>query len=737
MLKALAVTLLATTAIHTAFAQPLAYPETRKGDQVDTYHGVKVADPYRWLEDDNSPETKAWVEAQNKVTFGYLDKLPERDKLKQRLTELWSYERFGMPFKEGGRYFWTRNDGLQAQDVLYTAASLTDEPKLLIDPNTLTKDGTQALAAYTVSPDGKYIAYAISVGGSDWRDWRVREIETGKDLADAVKWSKFSSASWTRDGKGFFYNRYDAPKEGDELKGVTAFPKVFYHRIGTAQDQDTLVYERPDNKELGFGAQATPDGKYLLISVWRGTDRKNDIFWMPLGANGEYASGKLMPLLEGFKAQYILAGNVGQTFYFRTDEAAPRGRIVAIDLDKPDRSAWKEIVPQSKDSIDTDHQVGAMSVDAAYLVNNQIVVNYLKDARNAVRIFSLDGKVVRDVKLPGLGSAKGFAGKPTDTETFFLYADFTSPSSSYRLDLATGTVTLVKRPKVAFDPDQFEVKQQFFKSKDGTRVPMFIVHKKGLKLDGSNPVWLYGYGGFNVSMTPGFSASRVPWLERGGVYVMVTLRGGGEYGKAWHEAAIKAKRQNAFDDFVGAAEWLIANKVTSKGRIAINGGSNGGLLVGAVMNQRPDLFGAAVPEVGVMDMLRFHKFTIGWAWISDYGSADNADEFKTLYAYSPLHNLKAGVKYPATLIMTADHDDRVVPAHSFKYAAQLQSLVAGKPDAAPALIRIQTKAGHGAGKPVQKVIEERADVLAFMINALGAGTPIAAPGRSVGAGISR
>lgn len=721
MFRALVLTMTLTLSLPatTVSAQPLTYPDTRKADQTDTYHGVSIADPYRWLEDDNSPETKAWVEAQNKVTFGYLDKLSERDKIKQRLTELWSYERFGLPFKEGGRYFWTRNDGLQAQDVLYTAASLGAEAKVLIDPNTLTKDGTQALAGYTVSPDGKYIAYAISVGGSDWREWRIREIDTGKDLAETVKWSKFSVTSWTRDSKGFFYNRYEAPKEGDALKGLNAFPKVYYHRVGSAQEQDLLVHERPDNKELGFSAQATVDGKYLVVSVWRGSDRKNDISWMPLGGNGEYAGGKLTPLFEGFKAQYVLVGNVGKTFYFRTDDAAPRGRVIAVDLDNADRKAWKEVVPQSKDSIDTDHDIGVVSVEAAYLVNNQIVVNYLKDARNAVRVFSLDGKVVRDVKLPGLGAAKGFVGKPTDTETFFLYADFTSPSSSYRLDLGTGEVTLLKRPKVAFDPAQFEVKQQFFKSKDGTRVPMFIVHKKGLKLDGSNPVWLYGYGGFNVSLTPGFSASRVPWLERGGVYVVVNLRGGGEYGKAWHEAAIKQRRQNAFDDFIGAAEWLISNKVTSKGKIAINGGSNGGLLVGAVMNQRPDLLGAAIPEVGVMDMLRFHKFTIGWAWISDYGSADNAEEFKTLYAYSPLHNLKSGVKYPATLIMTADHDDRVVPAHSFKYAAQLQAVVAGRQDAAPALIRIQTKAGHGAGKPVQKIIEERADVIAFMLNALG------------------
>jgi prolyl oligopeptidase len=702
-----------------AGADSISYPTTRKIEQVDTYHGVKVEDPYRWLEDDNSPETKAWVEAQNKVTFAYLDKLPERDKIKRRLTELWSYERFGLPFKEGGRYFWTRNDGLQAQDVLFTAASLKHEPKVLIDPNTLTKDGTQALAAYRVSPDGKYIAYAISAGGSDWREWRVREIATGKDLNDAVKWSKFSRVTWTRDGKGFFYVRYDAPKEGDSLKGVNAFPKVFYHRLGAAQDADVLVYHRPDNGELGLDTRATDDGKYLLITVWHGTDRKNDLFWLPLAADGGYQPGKAQPLIDGHNAQFFVAGSVGSTVYIRTNDAAPRGRVIAVDIANPAKSAWKEIVPESREAMDTDQSVGSLITEAVNLVNNQLVVSYLKDARNAVRVYSLDGKLVREVKLPGLGSVKGFLGDANDAETFFLYADFASPSSSYRLDLKTGDITLVKRPKVAFDPNQFEVNQKFFTSRDGTRVPMFIVHKKGLKLDGSNPVWLYGYGGFNVSMTPSFSASRMPWLELGGVYVLVNLRGGGEYGKTWHEAAIKAKRQNAFDDFIGAAEWLIANKYTSKGKLAINGGSNGGLLVGAVMNQRPELFGAAVPEVGVMDMLRYHKFTIGWAWASDYGSAENAEEFKTLFAYSPLHNLKQGVKYPPTLVMTADHDDRVVPAHSFKYAAQLQSTISAQKDAAPALIRIGTKAGHGAGKPVQKVIEERADVLAFMFSALG------------------
>lgn len=699
----------------TVAAQALSYPETRKADQVDTLHGVKVADPYRWLEDDNSPETKAWVEAQNKVTFGYLDTLPQRDALKKRLTELWNYERFGLPFKEGGKYFWSRNDGLQAQDVLYVADNVEGPGRVLIDPNTFEKDGTSSLAAYSVSPDGKYVAYAKSGGGSDWRDWRIREVETGKDLPDLIKWSKFSIASWSRDSKGFFYSRYEAPKEGDALKGVNVFPKIFYHRVGTSQDQDVLVHERPDDKELFLGATASVDGKYLIISVTRGTDRNNEIYWMPMGEGGAYQPGKVTPLIQGFHGLFAYVGNIGTAFYFRTDDGAPRGRVIALDVSKPERKHWKQVVPQQKEVIDDDDVTNLLAVDSVSVLNNQIVVTYLKDARNMVRIFALDGKLVRELKLPGLGTTKGFLGKPGDTETFFSFTSFTTPTSSYRLDLKTGEVKLVRQPRVAFKPDDFEVKQQFYTSKDGTRVPMFIIHKKGIRYDGNNPVWLYGYGGFKIPLQPGFSASRIPWLEMGGVYVMANIRGGGEYGKDWHEAAIKLNRQKAFDDFAAAAEWLIANKVTSKGRIAINGGSNGGLLVGAVMNQRPELFGAAVPEVGVMDMLRFHKFTIGWAWVSDYGSAENADEFKALYAYSPLHNLKAGVKYPATLVMTADHDDRVVPAHSFKYAAQLQSAVAGNKDAAPALIRISVKTGHGAGKPVQKVIEERADVMAFML----------------------
>lgn len=692
----------------------LNYPVTRKADQVDTLHGVAIADPYRWLEDDNSAETKAWVEAQNKVTFGYLDTLPQREALKKRLTELWNYERFGLPFKEGGKYFWSRNDGLQAQDVLYVADKVEGPGRVLIDPNTFEKDGTSSLAAYSVSPDGKYVAYAKSGGGSDWREWRIREVDSGKDLPDLIKWSKFSIVSWTRDSKGFFYIRYDAPKEGDALKGVNVFPKIFYHRVGTVQDQDVLVHERPDNKELFLGATASADGKYLVITVTRGTDRNNEVYWMPMGEGGAYKPGKVTPLLQGFTALAAYVGNVGSTFYFRTDDNAPRGRVIAIDVSKTDRKHWKQVVPQQKEVIDDDDVTNLLAVESVSLLNNQIAVTYLKDARNMVRIFALDGKLVREVKLPGLGTTKGFLGKTHDTETFFSFTSFTTPTSSYRLDLKTGDVKLVRQPKVAFKPDGFEIKQQFYPSKDGTQVPMFIVHKKGLKYDGNNPVWLYGYGGFKIPMQPGFSASRIPWLEMGGVYVMANIRGGGEYGKPWHEAAIKLNRQKAFDDFAAAAEWLIANKVTSKGRIAINGGSNGGLLVGAVMNQRPELFGAAVPEVGVMDMLRFHKFTVGWAWVSDYGSAENADEFKALYAYSPLHNIKSGVKYPATLVMTADHDDRVVPAHSFKYAAELQAKVAGDKDAAPALIRISVKTGHGAGKPVQKIIEERSDVMAFM-----------------------
>jgi prolyl oligopeptidase len=688
-------------------AQALTYPDTKKVDIVDTYDGIKVSDPYRWLEDDNAADTKAWVEAQNKVTFDYLAAIPARDKIKARLTALFNHERYGLPFREGGRYFWSKNDGLQPQSVLYTARLLDAEPKVLLDPNGWSKDGTMALAGYAVSDNGKYVAYGVSSGGSDWREWKVKKIENNGDLPDVIKWVKFSGAVWTKDSKGFFYGRYDTPNEGEALKGINYFQKLYYHRLGTSQKDDVLVYERPDDKELGLSPIVTEDGKFLVILISKGTLRKNNVAWMPLGENGKFKPGKVIEFLTGFEAQYNFVGNDGRRFFFKTDQSSPRGRIIAVDIQNPHIEQWKTLIAEQPETL-----------QGANLVNQQIVASYLKDAYTNIRVYGLDGRFAKNIELPGIGTAVGFGGKRRDRETFFLFSSFTEPGAAYRYDFNSGQSTVFRKPKIDFDGSGFETKQVFYTSKDGTRVPMFLVHKKGIKLDGTNPTLLYGYGGFDIALTPSFRVTIVPWLEMGGIYAVANLRGGGEYGKEWHEAGTKLKKQNVFDDFIAAAEWLIASKYTSPAKLAINGGSNGGLLVGAVMNQRPDLFGAAVPEVGVMDMLRFHKFTIGWAWTSDYGSADNPEQFKALYAYSPLHTIKAGTKYPPTLVMTADHDDRVVPAHSFKYAAAMQAANSALEGSGPILIRVETRAGHGAGTPTQKIIEERADVLAFLMHAL-------------------
>lgn len=689
-----------TPAAQTCSGTPLSYPVAKKVDQVDDYHGTKVADPYRWLEDANSAETKAWVDAENKVTQDWLAQIPQREAIRQRLTQLWNYERYSVPYKEGGRYFFSRNDGLQNQAVLYTMKSLSDTPRMLLDPNTLAADGTVALAGMAVSPDGKLLAYSTAASGSDWNEIRVRDVDSGKDLPDHIQWVKFSSTAWTKDGKGFFYSRYDAPKEATKLADVNYFQKLYYHKLGTTQDADVLVYDRPDEKEWGFHAQTTDDGRYLLIQATKGTARKYRVFYKDLSK----PDSKVVPLIDNFEAGYDFIDNVGSVFYFSTDRNAPRQRIVAIDLAKPQEAHWKTIVPESQQTL-----------QSAHMINNQIVAEYLADARSVVKVVDLKGKPVREIQLPGIGSVSGFGGKRGETETFFSFTGFTTPTTIYRLDMKSGASTVFRQPKVAFNPAEYETRQQFFTSRDGTKVPMFIVSKKGLKLDGSNPTYLYGYGGFNISMTPGFSPANLAWMEMGGVYVVANLRGGGEYGEAWHEAGTKLKKQNVFDDFIGAAEWLVDNKVTSPGKLAIGGGSNGGLLVGAAMTQRPDLFGAAIPQVGVMDMLRFHKFTIGWAWTSDYGSSENPDEFKALVKYSPLHNLKPGTCYPATMITTADHDDRVVPAHSFKFAATAQAAQAG---GNPVIIRIDTKAGHGAGKPTSKQIEEVADRWGFLTKAL-------------------
>jgi prolyl oligopeptidase len=685
----------------------LNYPETKEGDAVDTYHGVQVPDPYRWLEDDNSGETKAWIEAQNKVTFGFLEQIPQRAKIRERLTKLWNYERFNTPIKEGDRYFFRRNSGLQNQSVLYVAESLEAEPRVLFDPNVLSPDGTVALAGYRISEDGKLIAYGLAKAGSDWQEWRVREVDSGKDRDDVLEWVKFSRASWAKDGSGFYYSRYAQPTEGQALTGLNEFQKLYFHKLGTRQSDDVLVYERRDHRDWGFHGEVTEDGRYLVITITKGTDPKVRVYYRDLADTGR----KVIPLLDDFDAEYDFIANDGPVFFFKTDLEAPRSRVIAIDVTKPGRANWREIISQSEDAL-----------KAVDLVNEQFICNYLHDAHSRVRILAWDGKsprtkLVRDVELPGIGSAGGFEGKRADTETFYSFTSFTVPATIHRLDLTTGKSSVFREPKVDFDPAGYETKQVFIRSKDGTRVPMFITHRRGLKLDGANPTLLYGYGGFNNSITPVFEIERLAWMEIGGVYAVANLRGGGEYGAAWHLAGTKRNKQNVFDDFIAAAEWLTNNGYTSPAKLAIEGRSNGGLLVGAAMTQRPELFGAALPAVGVMDMLRFHKFTIGWAWKSDYGSSDNADDFPALFAYSPLHRLQPGTRYPATLITTADHDDRVVPAHSFKFAARLQECqFHGGP---PVLIRIETKAGHGTGKPTAKEIDEEADQMAFLVRVLG------------------
>jgi len=670
-----------------------SYPQTRKSDQVDNYHGVTVADPYRWLEDLDSEETASWVEAQNAVTFGYLNQISGKETIKQRLTQLWDYEKYGIPFKQGNRYFYFKNDGLQNQSILYVLDSLDAEPQVLLDPNILSTDGTIALSGMSISEDGNLMAYGLSTSGSDWQEWKVRDINTKEDLSDHLKWVKFSGASWTHDHQGFYYSRYDQPQEGKPLEEINYFQKLYYHRLGNPQSEDTLIYERPDHKEWGFNGFVTEDGKYLIISVWQGTESKNLVFYQDL----TQPNAEVIELISEFEASYSFIDYQGEIFWFTTDLDASRSRVIAIDINTKNLT---EIIPEAPETL-----------EGVNILNNQLIADYLKDAHTQMKIFNLDGSFVREIELPGIGSAGGFGGKRYDTETFYSYTSFTAPNTIYRYNLLTGESTIYRQAQVDFNPDDYETQQVFYPSQDGTLIPMFITSKKGVELNGNNPTILYGYGGFNISLTPSFSISRLVWLEMGGVYAIANLRGGGEYGENWHQAGTKLKKQNVFDDFISAAEWLIEKRYTSPQKLAIMGGSNGGLLVGACMIQRPDLFAAVLPAVGVLDMLRFHKFTIGWAWCSDYGSPENSEEFQALYAYSPLHNLKPGTAYPATLITTGDHDDRVVPAHSFKFASALQEHHIGEN---PVLIRIETKAGHGAGKPTDKVIQEIADQFAFL-----------------------
>jgi len=695
-MKIFATAMLTALPISLTAAAPV-YPETEIREVTDDHHGTPVIDAYRWLEDDNSAETKAWVVAQNAVTETFLEAIPQRGEIRERLAKIWNFERISQPRRYGDRWFFTYNSGLQNQSVLKVAPQADGDGSVLLDPNLLSDDGTASLANYRPSEDGEHLAYAISQSGSDWLEVRVRDVATGKDLPDHLKWVKFSSLSWLKDGSGFFYSRYDAPGDGATLTQTNEFQKLYFHKLGDTQADDTLVYERQDQPRWNISGGVTEDGRYLIIYLSDGTDPNNRLFYKDLQA----AQDKVVELLPDADARYSFVGNEGPVFFFRTDLDAPRFRVIAIDTRQPEREAWRTLIPESEDQLAGVSDVGG-----------QLICEYLQDAKSAVKIFDREGKLIRVLKLPGIGSVGGFGGRKDDTETYYGFTSFTEPGATYRLDLKSGESSVFRRPKVDFDSDAYETKQVFVKSKDGTKVPLFIVHKKGLQPDQARRTLLYGYGGFNISLTPGFSISRAAWLERGGIFALANLRGGGEYGRDWHKAGTRLQKQNSFDDFIASAEWLIEKGYTSPAKLAIQGGSNGGLLVGASMTQRPELFGAALPGVGVMDMLRFHKFTIGWAWEKDYGSADNAEEFKALFAYSPYHRLQPGTRYPATLVTTADHDDRVVPAHSFKFAARLQACQAAA--APPTLIRIETSAGHGAGTALSKVIEKSADEWAFL-----------------------
>ncbi len=694
--------LLAVGTASAAAPAKLSYPLAVRGDVVDEYHGVRVPDPYRWMEDIDSPQTRAWVEAEAKQSRDYLAAIPGRDKIAERMRRIWNFERWSAPEKHGKWWIYSHNDGLQSQAVLFATDNLKTKGRVLLDPNNLSKDGTVSLRDSAVSDDGRYFAYALSEAGSDWQVWRVRDIASGQDLPDELHWSKAGGGSWRKDGSGFYYTVYDAPKEGELLKAANQYEKLYFHKLGTPQSADTLVYTRSDDPDWFVGGQVTDDGRYLIISANYGDQVQNTLLVQDLSI----ADGKIVEVIPKPAAQYTVIGNIGTVLYVLTDDNAPRYRVVAIDLNDAAPEKWRTVVAEGKDTL-----------DQASLIGGQIVAQYLQDAHSAVRRYSPQGKLLGEVKLPGLGTASGFAGRIEDADTYYSYSSYTTPASVYRLDLKSGKSALWRAPKLAgFKPAEFESRQVFYASKDGTRVPMIITARKGAKQDGSNPTILYGYGGFNISIQPAFSAAIATWIQMGGVYAVANMRGGGEYGRAWHEAGMKTHKQNVFDDFIGGAEYLIAQKWASPKRLAVYGRSNGGLLIGAVTEQRPDLFAAVVPQVGVMDMLRFRDFTVGKGWESDYGSVENADEFHALLAYSPYHNVKAGVNYPPMLILTGDHDDRVYPAHSFKFAAAMQHADA---DGNPILIRIDLRAGHGSGKPTGKLIEEFADIYAFVLNAMG------------------
>ena len=698
-MKQVIIPFLALSFMLSCSEKPIQYPPTKKGDVKDTYFGTEVEDPYRWLEDDNSDETAEWVKTQNQLTFGYLEKLPYREQIKTRLTELWDYPKYGTPFKEAGKYFFYKNNGLQNQSVLYTTADLAAEPSVLLDPNTLSEDGTAALSGIEISNDGKYLIYLVAKSGSDWNEIFVKNIETGELLPDHIQWVKFSGASWYNDG--FFYSAYDKPEAGSELSKSNEFQKVYFHKLGTDQSADKLIVNDPNNPKRMFGAGLTEDKRFLLVSKSQGS-HGNALDFKDLGKK----NSTFISLMDRYEYEFNPVDNLGDDLYVLTNYKAPKYRLIKIDTNKPEEANWVDVIQEKKDVL-----------ESVQFIAGKLVINYMTDAHSKTEVYSHDGVLDHEVKLPGIGTVGGFSGKKDENIAFYSYTSFNTPGEIYKYDFTTKESALHFRPEVKFNPEDYEVKQEFYASKDGTKVPMFIVHKKGLELSGNNPTLLYAYGGFNISLTPSFSVARIAFLENGGVFAMPNLRGGGEYGEEWHLAGTKLQKQNVFDDFIAAAEYLVSQKYTSAKKLAIQGGSNGGLLVGAVTNQRPDLFKVALPAVGVMDMLRFHKFTIGWAWADDFGRSDDSEEmFNYLYGYSPLHNIKEGVQYPATLAITADHDDRVVPAHTFKFMAELQAKHKGNN---PVLVRIETKAGHGAGKPTSKMIEESADMYSFIMYNLG------------------
>ena len=700
--KVFAFTAALAVATSALVAQQAQYPKTRKVDHVDTYHGVSVADPYRWLEDDMSAETATWVEAQNKVAFGYLERIPFRDALIKRVKALNEYEKITAPFRKGPYVFFSRNAGTQNQSVLYYQRGMEGKPEVLIDPNTWSAEGTDALGAFAPSKDAKYAVYGIRKSGSDWLEYKVMELATKKTLSDSVQWVKVSDVAWH--GDGFFYSRYPEPEKGKEKASINENHRVYFHKIGTPQSADQLVFEDTANPQRFHIVSTTDDERFAILNVSdRGTGKNgNAIFALDLAT----AATTFKPVIGDIgESTFDVIDNVGDKLLIVTDHKAPNMRVVLVDPKSPSEGNWQTILAEKEEPL-----------QGASTAGGKIFSTYLKDVATRAYVHAMNGAVEQEIQLPGLGIASGFGGRREDTTVFYTFNSLNTPPTIYRYDIPTKKTAVFRAPKVpGYNASAYETKQVFYTSKDGTRVPMFLVHKKGLKLDGSNPTLLYAYGGFNVVQSPTFSASRLALLEQGFVYANANIRGGGEYGEKWHKAGTKLQKQNVFDDFIAAAEWLIANKYTSTPKLAIQGGSNGGLLVGAVMNQRPELFGVAIPQVGVMDMLRFDKFTIGWNWIADYGSSAKPDEFKALYAYSPLHNIRKGGKYPATLITTADHDDRVVPAHSFKYAATLQELAETDK---PLLIRIDTKSGHGASSFV-KGLETTADIYAFIMFNMG------------------